>query len=124
MDEEDIERLVNRELAAFKKKQAAVDAEQKKRLQALAGMKQNTATITAAACQNKGLMSMSDFLQLMNRIKSAEKGQLYQKKEELILDEDEELIDLSGVLDDESVEDEGAPPPGRGSPPCRRKLSL
>ena len=46
---------------------------------------------------------MADFLQLMNRIKSAEKGQLYKKNEDRLLDEDDEeqSLDLRGVFDDD-----------------------
>ena len=111
MDEEDIKRLVKRELAAFKKAQAKVDADQKRRLQQLAGMKQQAAKISADACRSKGLMSMADFLQMMNKIKSAEKGALHAKKEELMLDEDDSFVDLSGVLElgdemDDELDDE------------------
>tara|TARA_R100001443_G_scaffold106463_1_gene115867 strand:- start:57 stop:428 length:372 start_codon:yes stop_codon:yes gene_type:complete len=112
MDEEDIKRLVKRELAAFKKAQAKVDADQKRRLQQLAGMKQQAAKITADACRSKGLLSMQDFLVMMNKIRSAEKGDLFKsKKEELMLDEDDSFVDLSGVLElgdemDDELDDE------------------
>ena len=111
MDEEDIKRLVKRELAAFKKAQAKVDADQKRRLQQLAGMKQQAAKITVDACKSKGMMSMSDFLLMMNKIKSAERGSLLSKKEELMLDEDDSFVDLSGVLElgdemDDELDDE------------------
>ena len=122
MDREEVECIVKRELSAFKKAQAKVDAEQKKRLQQLAGMKQQAAKITADACRSKGLMSMADFLQLMNKIKSAEKGSLLPKKEELMLDEDDSFIDLSDVLElgDETEED---PPPGGVPPSVGKYLS-
>lgn len=120
MDESDVERIVRKELGTFKKAQAKVDAEQKKRLQQLAGMKQQAAKITADACRSKGLMSMADFLLLMNKIKSAEKGSLHSKKEELMLDEDDSFIDLSDVLDDETEED----PPPVGSPNLEKSMSL
>ena len=113
MDEEDIKRLVKRELAAFKKAQAKVDADQKRRLQQLAGMKQQAAKITADACKSKGMMSMVDFLNLMDKIKRSQSGTLHSKtkKEELMLDEDDSFVDLSGVLElgdemDDELDDE------------------
>ena len=97
MNKKQIRQLVRQELESFKKEQAKVDAAQKERL---AGMKKK---MSADACKAQGMMTMADFLQLMNRIKSAEKGQLYKKNEDRLLDEDDEeqSLDLRGVFDDD-----------------------
>jgi|TARA_B100000287_G_scaffold50272_1_gene44541 hypothetical protein len=100
MNKKQIRQLVRQELESFKKEQAKVDAAQKERIQKLAGMKKK---MSADACKAQGMMTMADFLQLMNRIKSAEKGQLYKKNEDRLLDEDDEeqSLDLRGVFDDD-----------------------
>ena len=67
--------------------------------------------MTADACKSQGMMSMADFLQLMNRLKAAEKGQLNKKNEDLILDveddgreeelrdeEEEQVLDLTDAV--------------------------
>ena len=108
MNRKQIKKIIKQEIDQFRKAQAKVDAQQKQRLQQLAGMKKK---MTADACKSQGMMSMADFLQLMNRLKAAEKGQLNKKNEDLILDveddgreeelrdeEEEQVLDLTDAV--------------------------
>jgi len=110
MKQKQIRKIVQQEMEKFKKEQAKVDAQQKQRLQQLAGMKKK---MTADACKSQGMMTMADFLGLMNRLKAAEKGQLGKQNEDKLIDEDEETtLDLRGVVDEDD-EGEHLPPPPR-----------
>ena len=110
MKQKQIRKIVQQEMEKFKKAQAKVDAQQKERLQQLAGLKKK---MTADACKSQGMMTMADFLGLMNRIKSAEKGQLGKTNEDKLIDEDDEsTLDLRGVVEEDD-EGEHLPPPPR-----------
>lgn len=111
MDEDKIRKLVSQELKKFKQAQAKVDARQRERIQQLAGMKKK---MTRDACSSLGMMTMADFMGLMSKLKAAEKGQYGQTNEDKLIEEDEdELVDLSGVLNDEQ---DHPLPGGRGEP--------
>ena len=104
MEADKIRKIVKKELEKFRKAQAQVDQKQKERIQQLAGMKQK---VTRDTCSKLGMLTMRDFMELMNKLKSAEKGQLHKQNEDkLIAEEDDELVDLTGLV----VDDEGAPP--------------